>query len=45
MHGVVNPAFNNGMMGMDAGGFGEQDALYIGDLQWVRARSAYAWTL
>ncbi|VDB89764.1 unnamed protein product [Peniophora sp. CBMAI 1063] len=32
-HGAVNPAFNNGMnMGMD--GFGEQDALYIGDLQW-----------
>ena len=42
MHGGMNPAFNNNMMGMDAGGFGgmgEQDALYIGDLQWVRTTS------
>ncbi|KZV74586.1 hypothetical protein PENSPDRAFT_749146 [Peniophora sp. CONT] len=31
--GQHNPAFNMGM-GMDTGGFGDQDALYIGDLQW-----------
>lgn len=33
MPAAVNPAFNNDMA---FGGMGDADALYIGDLQWVR---------